>query len=233
MAHRDDFASDNVAGAMPEAMESLVAANTGFAAGYGTDHVSARAADLIRELLDADAEVRFVASGTAANALSLAALAQPHEAVLCHEHAHIATDETGAPSFFGGGMGIVGLPGAAGRIDAAALVARLARPDSAHSQSPAVLSLTNATEYGTLYPEAALEALVGAAKAAGGLEGPSRRRSPHRQRHRRRPLPAASPGAARLRHRGAGRNQGRPCAYALGSHRALRQDRSPAASTPA
>ena len=167
MADRYDFASDNVAGAMPEVLESLVAANAGLAAGYGADHVTARAADLIRQLLDADAEVRFVASGTAANALSLAALAQPHEAVLCHEHAHIATDETGAPAFFGGGLGVVGLPGADGRIDPEALAAALRRPDSAHSQAPAVLSLTNATEYGALYPEATLAALIGAAKAAG------------------------------------------------------------------
>lgn len=167
MAHRYDFASDNVAGAMPEALESLVAANAGFASSYGTDHVSERAADLIRELLDADAEVRFVASGTAANSLSLAALALPHEAVLCHEHAHIAADETGAPGFFGGGMGIIGLPGAAGRIDPAALAVALARPDSAHTQSPAALSLTNATEFGALYPETELRALVGAAKSAG------------------------------------------------------------------
>ena len=72
-----------------------------------TDAVSTRAADLIRALLDADAEVRFVASGTAANALTLAALAAPHEAVLCHEHAHIATDETGAPGFFGSGVGLI------------------------------------------------------------------------------------------------------------------------------
>src|SRR5580692_1533744 len=97
MAARYDFASDNVAGAMPEAIEALVAANAGYAAGYGEDHVCRQAADLIRELLDADAEVRFAASGTAANALTLAALAAPHEAVICHQHAHVATDETGAP----------------------------------------------------------------------------------------------------------------------------------------
>ena len=72
MAGRYDFASDNVAGAMPEVIEALIAANAGVASGYGTDHVSARAADLIRAALDADAEVRFVASGTAANALALA-----------------------------------------------------------------------------------------------------------------------------------------------------------------
>jgi threonine aldolase len=167
MAARYDFASDNVAGAMPEALEALIAANAGFAAGYGADHVSARAADLIRELVDADAEVRFTASGTAANALTLAALAQPHEAVICHEHAHIATDETGAPGFFGAGVGLVPLPGRSGRIDPAALKAALAQPDVSYRQSPAALSLTNATEYGAAYAEAQLAELIAPAKAAG------------------------------------------------------------------
>jgi threonine aldolase len=167
MAARYDFASDNVAGAMPEAIEAIVAANQGFASGYGTDHVSRRAADLIRGLLDADAEVRFVASGTAANSLSLAALAAPHEAVICHEHAHIATDETGAPGFFGAGLGLVTLPGASGRIDPAALARTLAEPEVSYHQSPAAFSLTNATEYGALYSEAAASALLEAAKAHG------------------------------------------------------------------
>ncbi len=164
---RYDFASDNVAGAMPEAIEALAAANTGAASGYGTDHISAAAADLIRDLLDADAEVRFVASGTAANALSLACLAQPHEAVLAHEHAHVCTDETGAPGFFGSGVGLIPLPGASGRIGAAALDAALAQPDVSYRQSPAALSLTNATEYGTVYSAEAVAALAQAAKAKG------------------------------------------------------------------
>lgn len=167
MAARYDFASDNVAGAMPEAIAALAAANDGFAAGYGADPISARAAELIRELVDADAEVRFVASGTAANALTLAALAQPHEAVVCHEHSHIATDETGAPGFFGAGVGLIPLPGGSGRIAPDALAAALAQPDVSYRQSPAALSLTNATEYGALYDEAALTDLVTAAKARG------------------------------------------------------------------
>ena len=167
MAHRYDFASDNVAPAMPEAMDALVAANTGYASGYGTDHVSHRAADLIRELLDADVEVRFVGSGTAANALTLAALAAPHEAVLCHLHAHVATDEAGAPGFFGAGLGLIALPGASGRIDPDALAAMLAMPETSYRQSPAALTLTNATEYGALYGENALAALIGQARAAG------------------------------------------------------------------
>lgn len=164
---RYDFASDNTAPAAPEAIEALIAANTGFTPGYGSDAISARAADAVRGLLDADAEVRFVASGTAANAISLAALCRPFEAVLAHEHAHICTDETGAPGFFGQGIGLIGLPGASGRLSPDALTAPLAAPDFAHRQSPAVLSLTNATEYGTTYSTQALAALIAPAKAQG------------------------------------------------------------------
>ncbi len=164
---RYDFASDNTAPAAPEAMAALMAANSGFASGYGSDTVSARAADLLRGLLDADAEVRFVASGTAANAIALSALCRPFEAVLAHEHAHVCTDETGAPGFFGQGLGLVPLPGASGRIDPAGLIASLAEPDVAHRQSVAALSLTNATEYGTVYSAAELGALTGPAKAEG------------------------------------------------------------------
>lgn len=76
-AIRYDFASDNTAPAAPEAMAALNAANQGFLPPYGADPVTARAADLVRALLDADAEVRFVASGTAANAIALAALCRP------------------------------------------------------------------------------------------------------------------------------------------------------------
>ena len=166
-APRFDFASDNVAGAMPEVMDALVAANAGTASGYGTDHVSKAAADRIRALLDADAEVRFTASGTAANAFALTVLAQPHEAVLAHEHAHICTDETGAPGFFGQGVGLIGLPGASGKIEVAALEAALSEPDVSYRQPAAALSLTTATEYGTVYSEDHLRALVAPAKAKG------------------------------------------------------------------
>ncbi len=167
MSPRFEFASDNVAGAAPEALEALVTANQGFAISYGGDHVTARAADLVRDFLDADADVRFVGSGTAANALSLAALCRPFEAVLAHEHAHVATDETGAPGLFGHGLGMIGLAGASGRIDPAALAAALARPDVSHRQSPAALSLTQASEFGTIYSAEAIAALTGQARAKG------------------------------------------------------------------
>ena len=164
---RYDFASDNTAPAAPEAMEAILAANSGFTSGYGTDAVTARAADLIRELLDADAEVRFVASGTAANAVALAALARPFEAVLAHNAAHVCTDETGAPGFFGHGIGLVGLPGASGKIDPASLAAPLDAADVSYRQPPAALSLTNATEYGTVYSVDELKALIEPVKARG------------------------------------------------------------------
>jgi threonine aldolase len=164
---RYDFASDNTAGAAPEAMDALVRANAGFTSGYGTDEVTQRAADLVRELLDADADVRFTASGTASNAVSLAALCRPFESVLAHEHAHVCTDETGAPGFFGHGLGLIGLPGASGRIDPDSLGRALEPPDVSYRQSPAALSLTNATEYGTVYSEAEIGRLTAIAKAKG------------------------------------------------------------------
>jgi threonine aldolase len=164
---RYDFASDNVAGAMPEVLEALGRFSGGFEPSYGDDSVSVRAADLIRGLLDVDAEIWFAGSGTAGNALSTAALAGPHEAVLAHEHSHLATDETGAPGLFGAGVGITGLTGASGRIDPAALARALDQEDSAHQQSPAALSITQATEFGAVYAEAALAALIAPAKSRG------------------------------------------------------------------
>jgi threonine aldolase len=164
---RYDFASDNTAPATPEAMAAIVAANSGFTAGYGADVVSTRAADLVRGLLDVDAEVRFVASGTAANAISVAALARPFEAVLAHEQAHVCTDETGAPGFFGQGVGLIGLPGASGRIDPAALAAVLDLPDVSYRQPAAALSLTNATEFGTVYSVDQMARLIQPVKARG------------------------------------------------------------------
>jgi threonine aldolase len=151
----------------PEALDSLIAANQGFASGYGTDDLSREAADAVRGFLDADAEVRFVASGTAANAVALSMLCRPFEAVLAHDHAHVTVDETGAPAFFSGGSGIIPLPGLSGRIDPEALAEALAPGDSPHHQSPAALSLTNSTEYGTVYNLETARTLTALAKDHG------------------------------------------------------------------
>jgi threonine aldolase len=164
---RYDFASDNTAGMAPEALEALAAANAGYARAYGADDVTGRAADLIRQRLDADVEVRFVFSGTAANAIALSMLAWPFEAVLAHQAAHVCTDETGAPGFFGQGVGLIGLPGFSGKIDPRALAAALEEPEVGHRQPPAALSLTQSTEYGAVYTVEELKALIAPVKARG------------------------------------------------------------------
>lgn len=164
---RYDFGSDNTAGMAPAALQALIAANDGYVSAYGSDPVSARAADEIRSRLDADAEVRFVFSGTAANAIALAMLARPHEAVLAHHAAHICTDEAGAPGFFGSGVGLVGLPGFSGKIDPVALREALEEAEVGHRQPAAALSLTQSTEYGTVYSEEELRHLIEAAKLRG------------------------------------------------------------------
>ncbi|MBC6980997.1 beta-eliminating lyase-related protein [Caulobacter sp. 17J80-11] len=164
---RYDFASDNTAGMAPEALDALVRANAGFQRAYGADDHTARAADLIRQKLDADAEVRFVFSGTAANSIALSMLAQPFEAVLAHQAAHVCTDETGAPGFFGHGVGLIGLPGFSGKIDLKALKSALDEPIVGHRQPPAALSLTQATEYGAVYTVDELRRLIEPVKAKG------------------------------------------------------------------
>lgn len=164
---RYDFGSDNTAGMAASAVEGLVRANDGFARAYGADDVTARAADQIRQRLDADAEVRFVFSGTAANAIALSMLAFPFEAVLAHNAAHVCTDETGAPGFFGHGLGLIGLPGFSGKIDPLALKAQLNEPEVGHRQPPAALSLTQATEYGAVYSEEELRHLIEPVKLRG------------------------------------------------------------------
>ena len=164
---RYDFGSDNTAGMAPAALQALIEANAGFARAYGSDDVTARAADQIRQRLDADAEIRFVFSGTAANAIALSMLAYPHEAVLAHNAAHVCTDETGAPGFFGQGVGLIGLPGLSGKIDQKALDAALDEPEVGHRQPAAALSLTQSTEYGTVYTEEELRHLIEPVKARG------------------------------------------------------------------
>jgi threonine aldolase len=167
MTTRYDFLSDNTAGACPEALAALLAHNAGFVPGYGADDVTRRAADAVRALLDADADVRFVASGTAANAIACAALCRPFESVLAHDQAHIRTHEAGAPNFFGHGLKIVGVSGADGKIAVDALAETASVQDAAHLQSAAALSLTNSTEYGTVYTAAELRSLCVLAKERG------------------------------------------------------------------
>ena len=178
-----DFASDNTGGLAPAIQAALARASAGHAAAYGGDEGSARLDAAFGVLFETEVRVFPVLSGTAANALALAHLLPPWGAVLCHADAHIQTDECGAPEFFSAGAKLLTLPGDHGRIDPAALAARLDAPASAHQVQPAVLSLSQATEAGTCYA-AARPCRLRRGCARQGPQGAHGRR-PLRQRRRR------------------------------------------------
>ena len=164
------FTSDNTQPAAPEIMAALMRANAGYAPSYGADAATGRVRQQVAALFEApQAEVHLVATGTAANALALACLAPPWGAVYCHAEAHVNSDECGAPEFYTAGAKLVPLDGDHGRVDVASLDAALAAGAGAsvHNVQPAALSLTNATEAGTVYDPDALAALTARAHAAG------------------------------------------------------------------
>lgn len=163
------FASDNTAPVPAPVMAALAAANDGFPPSYGADALTARAADMLREVLGApQAVVHLVATGTAANALALACLCPPWGGVFCHAQAHIHEDECGAPEFFSHGGRMIPLPGDHGRIAPDALAAALAGAGaSVHNVQKGALSLTNVTEAGTVYSPAQTAELAALARGAG------------------------------------------------------------------
>lgn len=162
-----NFASDNTAGVAPKIIAALTQANEGFTLGYGNDAWTKRAEKRIAEVFKRDVAAFFVTTGTASNALAIAHFTPPWGAVLCHEDAHIATDECGAPEFFGNGIKLVGLPGDGGKIVPAVLKAALEKPQwgAPHHVVPSVLSLSQATEAGTIYQPSEIRALADLAHA--------------------------------------------------------------------
>jgi threonine aldolase len=147
-----NFRSDNNAAAAPEILAALSAVNGNSAAAYGEDPWSRRLDAAFSALFAREARVFTVATGTAANAISLASLVPPWGAVLCHREAHIECDEAGAPEFYSGGAKLVLIDGADAKISPAALdeaIARNAR--GIHSVKPAALSISQASERGAVY----------------------------------------------------------------------------------
>jgi len=164
---RRQLASDNYAGICPEAWAALAEANQGHAPGYGDDPWTARAADLIRELFETDCEVFFVFNGTSANSLALASLGQSYHSVLCHEVAHVETDECGAPEFFSNGMKVLTLAGPNAKVTPEAVDHMVRRRTDIHYPKPRAVSLTQATELGTVYTPAELKAVWATARSHG------------------------------------------------------------------
>jgi threonine aldolase len=162
---RHEFASDNTAPICPEAWAALQEANADHAAAYGEDHWTARVCDRIREIFETDCDVYFVFTGTAANALALAHLCPSFRSIICHQNAHIQTDECGGPEFFTGGSKLLLVGGANGKIDIGEAKALLARKNELHSHKPGVISIAEATEFGTVYNRDEIATIAGLARA--------------------------------------------------------------------
>ena len=164
-AGRYEFASDNTATICPEAWAALEEANADAVASYGDDRWTARVCDRIREIFETDCDVYFVFNGTAANALALAQLCQSFHSVGCHEYSHIHTDECGAPEFFTKGSKPLLIGGANGKIDIGQAEKMIARQNELHSHKPRVISIGQATEFGTAYTPAEIAAITEFARA--------------------------------------------------------------------
>jgi threonine aldolase len=162
-----NFRSDNVSGIAPEILAAIAAANNGDAPSYGADLITDRVARRFTEIFEREVAVFPLATGTAANALALAAVTPPWGAVYCHEESHVQTDECGAPEFYAGGAKLIALPGADAKLSPAAVEARMIEQDVVHHAQPAAISISQATEAGTLYTRAEVTALGALARRRG------------------------------------------------------------------
>ena len=166
VASRQQFASDNYAGACPEALHWLQQANaSGHEPAYGDDRWTARSTDMLRKLFDTDCDVYYVFNGTAANSLALAALCQSYHAVICTPVAHIETDECGGPEFFSNGSKLLvaesqSAQAQQGKLTPQAVELLVTKRSDIHYPKPKVVSITQATELGTVYSVSEVQALT-------------------------------------------------------------------------
>jgi threonine aldolase len=164
------FASDNASGAHPAIIEAVARANAGHAPSYGADAIMGRVRDRLREIFEApEAAVYLVATGTAANVLSLSSFCPPWAAIFCHRNAHIEEDECGAPEFYTGGAKLVLVDGADAKMTPEGLSAAIEATGRAgvHNVQRGMVSLTNATEAGAVYSAAEVAALCAVAQGHG------------------------------------------------------------------
>ncbi|OBF30455.1 beta-eliminating lyase-related protein [Mycobacterium sp. ACS4331] len=159
------FASDNAAPAHPRALEALATANDGYAASYGNDPITSHAADVLRDVFASpDAEVLFAFTGTAANVIALTAAVRPWQEILCSDVAHSLLDEAGGPVRLSGAQ-LTRLPSDDGIIAATELDARVARRGEVHHSQPRIVTVTQSTENGRVWPATQLSAFIDHAHA--------------------------------------------------------------------
>ena len=163
-----NFSSDNAYGAAPEILAAVAAANDGTARSYGEDAITKKLTGRFSEIFEREVSVFPVVTGTAANSLALATLCPPHGAIFCHEESHIATDECGAPEFFSHGAKLVTLSGADAKFTPAAIEAAMPNfQRGVHSPKPSAVSITEASERGTLYKPDEIAAIAACARKHG------------------------------------------------------------------
>jgi len=156
-----NFASDNTAPVADAVLDALKSVNVGFVPSYGADLYTECLTAKLGEIFEHEVVVFPVATGTAANVLALSCLTRPYGAIIAHDEAHIFTDEAGAPEFFTGGAKIIGVSAHDGLLPPAAIDQIMARAESmgVHHVLPECVSITNASEWGTIYDRGELETL--------------------------------------------------------------------------
>jgi threonine aldolase len=155
-----NFASDNVYGVHPRIMDALAKANAGTAASYAGDDLSKQSEDMLSDVFQKQVRAFLVTTGTAANGLALSSITPGYGAILCHAEAHVSCDECNSPEFFTGGAKILGLHGSAGKITPALIEKTLKGfIRGEHDPKPRGVSITNATELGTVYRPAEIRAI--------------------------------------------------------------------------
>ncbi|MBO6637493.1 MAG: low specificity L-threonine aldolase [Roseitalea sp.] len=156
------FASDNWAGAHPAIADNLARRNGGFVQANGGSDFDRAVEQTFRDIFETDLSVHYVATGTAANALALSAVARPGGIILCHSEAHIRVDECGAPEFFGAGTRLESIDGELGRFDATALEAAIGhvKDGGLNAGQVQAVSVTQLTEAGTAYDLDAIGAIA-------------------------------------------------------------------------
>lgn len=160
------FASDNWAGAHPAIAESLAREASGYAAAYGTSDLDKRVEQRFNDLFQREVAVFFVGTGTAANSLALASVARPGGVTFCHSEAHVTADECGAPEFLTGGTRLVPVEGPDGKLEPVSLKAAIERfpPGAVHQGRAMAVTITQATETGTVYELDEIEAIASIAR---------------------------------------------------------------------
>ena len=148
-----NFASDNITGAAPEILSAIVEQNTEKLLPYGNDDLTRAAEIKISSIFEIDAEVLIVATGTAANSLALATITPPWGIIFCHKGAHVYDTECGGPEFFTGGAKMLPIDGNDGKITAESLDSAIKTSglDNTHHCQAAAVSITQATETGSVY----------------------------------------------------------------------------------